>query len=176
MTLSIDERAARVRAIVFDVDGVLTAGGIIYGPHGEWKVFDVQDGHGFAMARRGGLKLALLSARSAEVVERRAKDLGAVALQGAHGKGEALEGLLKDLGVTGEETCYVGDDVVDLPAMRRVGFPVAVANAVAEVRQAACWTTARRGGEGAAREVIERILKAQGRWQELMKRYTEDER
>lgn len=169
-------QAARIRAIVFDVDGVLTDGGIVYGPRGEWKVFNVHDGHGFTMARQAGLKLALLSGRRADVVERRAKDLGAVVVQGAERKGAALDRVLKKLGVKAEETCYVGDDVVDLPAMRKVGFPVAVADAVPEVKEAACWITTRRGGRGAAREVIERILKARGQWPTLMERYTEGER
>lgn len=168
-------RAARVKAIVFDVDGVLTGGEIVYGPGGEWKIFHVLDGHGFTIARRAGLRVALLSGREAAVVETRAKDLGVPVVQGASRKGEALAKLLAAWRVLPEEACYVGDDLVDLPALRRVGLPIAVANAVPEVKRAAAWVTTRRGGEGAAREVIERVLKAKGEWGKWVAKAWDDE-
>lgn len=168
--------AARVQAIVFDVDGVLTHGDLLYGPDSEFKVFDVQDGHGFHLARQAGLKLALLSGRTGEALRRRAEDLHVEALlEGAVRKGEGIRELMAKLRVKPAEVCYVGDDLIDLPALREVGFPVAVANAVPEVRERVAWVTARRGGEGAAREVIEFILKAKGLWPAIMKRYTEGE-
>lgn len=171
-----EEQAARVLAIVFDVDGVLTGGGLVYGPEGELKVFDVQDGHGFHLARAGGLKLALLSGRAGPALRRRAEDLRVDALvEGVAQKGAALRELMAKLRVKPAEVCYVGDDLVDLPAMREAGFPVAVANAVDEVKDGAAWVTSRRGGEGAAREVIEQILKAKGLWPSLVRRYTEGE-
>jgi len=176
MPLSPEERAARVEALVFDVDGVLTRGELIYGPGGELKIFDVQDGHGFALARRAGLKLALLSGRGGEALRARAADLQVDALrEGAARKGEALRELCGILRVKPEQVCYVGYDLIDLPAFRAAGFPVAVANAVPEVRERAAWVTARRGGEGAAREVIEFVLKARGVWAGIVNEFAEGE-
>ena len=175
MPLSLERKAAAVEAIIFDVDGVLTSGAIIYGPEGEWKIFNVQDGHGFKMAARAGLKLGVLTGRSSAVVDRRMKELGVEYYeQGAMNKGEALPRLLEAMKVNALCTCYVGDDVIDLPAMRRAGLAVAVANAVDEVKAAADVVTQKKGGEGAAREVIEMVLKAKGLWRDAMKRYTED--
>ncbi len=172
----IEELAARMELLVFDVDGVLTPGGIIYGPGGEWKVFNVRDGHGFHLARRAGLKTALMSGRSSELVARRGRETGvSVVLQGIREKGAALEGLCGRLGIEMERTLYVGDDLVDLPAMRRAGLAVAVKDAVAEVRSAAAWITPHAGGMGAARDVIEMVLKARGVWDELTARYQRQE-
>lgn len=172
MTSSAEKKAGEVEAVVFDVDGVLTGGGIVYGPEGEWKIFNVQDGHGFKLAQRAGLKTALLSGRSSEAVRRRALELRVQALEeGVKDKAGGLGGLLEKLGVRPEAVCYVGDDLVDIPVMRRVGFPVAVANAVDEVKEAAAWVTARAGGDGAAREVIEFVLKARGLWARVTERY-----
>ncbi len=172
MPSSIEERAAGIEAIVMDVDGVMTGGDVIYGPGGEWKVFNIHDGQGFELARLAGLKTAIVTARSSEALARRAKELQVGALkQGARDKGAAMDELARELGVRLDQVCYVGDDLVDLPAMGKAGLPVAVANAVDEVKQAAAWTTTRRGGGGAVREVIERVIKAKGRWGEVLKRY-----
>lgn len=172
MPLSTEQRAAKIEAIIFDVDGVLTRGEIIHGPDGEWKIFSVQDGHGFDLARHGGLKTAFLTGRSSEAVRRRAQELQVTALEdGVGDKAEAVRALMEKMNVKPEQTCYVGDDLVDLPAMRLVGLPVAVANAVDEVKQAAAWVTRSRGGEGAGREVIEVVLKAKGLWPKVMQRY-----
>lgn len=176
MDWSAEARASRVEAIIFDVDGVLTRGDLIYGADGEWKVFDVQDGQGFVLARRAGLKLALLSGRSSEVVRRRAEELKVDAFrEGVTAKGVAFRELCAALQVHEDETCYVGDDLIDLPALREAGFPVAVANAVHEVLERVAWVTTRRGGEGAAREVVEFILKAKGLWDAMVKHYAEGE-
>ncbi len=165
MQLSVKSRAARVQVVIFDVDGVLTRGDIIYGPDGEWKVFNVQDGHGFTLARRAGLRTAILTARKSKAVAQRAADLSVdVLIQGAHNKAEGLTEILQRLELSAASACYVGDDLVDLPALRLVGLPVAVANAVPEVKARAAWITRGRGGEGAAREVIEHILKSRGLW------------
>jgi 3-deoxy-D-manno-octulosonate 8-phosphate phosphatase (KDO 8-P phosphatase) len=177
MPLSAKQRAAAVDAMIFDVDGVLTRGDIVYGPRGEWKAFNVQDGHGFVLARRVGLKLALLSARRSEAVRRRAQELKVHVLdEGVTAKGPGLVEVLEKLGVPAERACFVGDDLVDLPAMARVGFPVAVANAADEVKQRAAWVTRRAGGEGAAREAIEFVLKAKGLWAGIVRRHLEDRR
>ena len=173
MSLSVDRRAALVEAIVFDVDGVLTRGDIIYGSEGEWKTFNVQDGMGFDVARQAGLKLAMFSGRASTAVRRRAKELHVNALaENVKDKGAAIGEVLEKLGVKPEQVCYVGDDLIDLPAMAVAGFPVAVANAVEEVRKAAAWVTTKRGGDGAAREVIEFVLKAKGLWPKAVQRYS----
>ena len=173
MSLSADRRAALVEAIVFDVDGVLTRGDIIYGSEGEWKTFNSQDGMGFDLARQAGLKLAMFSGRASTAVRRRARELHVQAVaEGVKDKGAAIGELLEKLGVKAEQVCYVGDDLIDLPAMAVAGFPVAVANAVEEVRKAAAWVTTKRGGDGAAREVIEFVLKARGLWPKVVQRYS----
>lgn len=176
MDWSAEARASRVEAIVFDVDGVLTRGDLLYGADGDWKVFDVQDGQGFVLARNAGLKTALLSGRSGDALRRRAADLKVDALrEGVAAKGAAFHEVCAALRVREDETCYVGDDLIDLPALREAGFPVAVANAVQEVRERVAWITTRRGGEGAAREVVEFILKAKGQWDAIVKQYAEGE-
>ncbi len=172
MPLSTKQRAAKVEAIIFDVDGVLTRGDIIHGPDGEWKVFNVQDGHGFDLAREAGLKTAFLTGRSSGAVRRRAAELHVTALEeGVQDKAVGVRALMEKMNVKPEQTCYVGDDLIDLPAMGLVGFPVAVANAVDEVKQAAAWVTRGGGGEGAGREVIEAVIKAKGLWPKMMQRY-----
>lgn len=170
-----EQQAARVRAIIFDVDGVLTDGGLIYHADGESKVFNVRDGHGIVLARLAGIRTAFLTGRSSEVVRRRAAELKIDALrEGVVRKGEALDGLLQELGVRADQTCYVGDDLVDLAVLRQVGFPATVADAVPEVRDAASWIAPSRGGQGAAREIVEFILKASGRWDEIVERHVRE--
>ncbi len=149
-----------------DVDGVMTDGRIIYDGDGkELKFFDVQDGYAISRARRAGLKTAIISARGCRAVKARAKDLkfDQVYLN-ASPKVAAFDKMLKVFAVKDEEVCYIGDDLPDLDILRRVGFPVAVANAAAELRPAALYVTQRPGGRGAVRETLEMILKAQGQW------------
>jgi 3-deoxy-D-manno-octulosonate 8-phosphate phosphatase (KDO 8-P phosphatase) len=161
-----------------DVDGVLTDGKVWFVPSGEElvevKSFHVADGAGIALAHRAGLKTGVVSARAAPGVRRRAEELS---VQFVHldvrDKKSALEAILRDSGVPAERVCFVGDEVVDLPAMSRVGFPVAVQNAVSEVRSRAAYVTASAGGNGAVREVIELILKAQGKWDAVVAEFLE---
>jgi 3-deoxy-D-manno-octulosonate 8-phosphate phosphatase (KDO 8-P phosphatase) len=161
----VKQRAAKITLVVFDVDGVLTRGEIIYGPDGEWKVFHAQDGHGFALARTCGLNTALLTGRASPAVRRRAQELRVKAMtEGVADKAAGLRELADKLDTPLQHICYVGDDLVDLAPMAMAGLSVAVRNAVAEVRAAADWVTSREGGKGAAREVIECILKAKGQW------------
>lgn len=169
-----EERARQVRLLVLDVDGVLTDGRIVLDDAGrELKFFDVQDGHGLRMAQRAeGFRVALLSARESSVVLRRAEDLGISELvQGAIKKLPVFEELLSKLGVSFDECAYMGDDVVDLPVLRRVILPIAPANAVPEVIREVSLVTAARGGRGAVREALVYILTAQGKWDDLMQRY-----
>ena len=152
--------------MVLDVDGVLTDGKIILDSKGrEIKVFDVQDGYGLVILRKAGIKTALLSARASEVVQHRARDLKIDKVyQDAFPKIDFYKKLLIDFDVKDEEICFIGDDWPDVEVLKRVGFAVAVPNAVDEAKKVADYVTKNRGGSGAVREVIELILKKQGFW------------
>lgn len=162
--LSVEQRAARVRLLVLDVDGVLTDGRLYYGPQGEaMKVFDVRDGHGVKMLMKNGVEVALLSARSSDIVTARARELGiARVLQGRSDKASALAALLAETAVVSDECGYIGDDLPDLPAMRTAGFAATVADACEAAKSAAHWITPQSGGRGAVRAVAEFILRAKG--------------
>ena len=170
---NISERARKVRLLILDCDGVLTDGRIIMLPDGdETKAFDVKDGHAMVMAQRAGLRIAIISGRKSSVVQARAKELKVAHLhEMAWVKTEPYEAILKEDDLTDEQVCYVGDDVVDIPLLRRAGLAVAVADAVAEARQYSHFVTKRAGGRGAVREVIELILKAQDKWDEALSCY-----
>src|SRR5215218_6809456 len=157
----VESRAARVRLLLLDCDGVLTDGRITPVEGGEeLKGFHTRDGHGLVMLHRAGLRSGIISGRKSRLVELRAADLGiSFVRQGALDKVDA------------SHAAYVGDDVVDIPLMRRCALAVAVADATEDTRAAAHYVTRLPGGFGAVREVCELILKAQGRWDELMKRY-----
>ncbi len=159
-------RARAIRLLILDVDGVLTDGRLVYGPTGEeLKVFHVQDGLAIAEARRCGLTVAVISGRASPAVSRRMADLGVLEVhQGTNDKPAVLDALLRRQGVTLRETAYMGDDLQDLPLMRRVGLALAPANAVAEVKRVAHWVGRRAGGEGAVREALEALLKVRGTW------------
>jgi 3-deoxy-D-manno-octulosonate 8-phosphate phosphatase (KDO 8-P phosphatase) len=156
-----------------DVDGVLTDGKLHFSSDGqEFKSFDVQDGHGIAMAQRAGLILGIISGRPSKATERRAADLGVKILkQAATNKMEMVNEVKRDHGLGDEEICFIGDELVDLPVLRHVGFAVAVPNAMDEVKEVAHYVTTHRGGDGAVREVIEMILKAQGSWKRVVAKY-----
>jgi 3-deoxy-D-manno-octulosonate 8-phosphate phosphatase (KDO 8-P phosphatase) len=162
-----------VKLLILDVDGVMTDGRIILDDAGlESKRFDVRDGHGLKMLMRCGIDVALLTGRRSRVVECRAADLGIAEVhQGALNKAEVFSEILKHRGLSPEETASVGDDVVDIPLLRRTGFSVAVADAVPEVRRIVDYVTPQAGGRGAVRQVCEMILKAQGRWSDVAARY-----
>jgi 3-deoxy-D-manno-octulosonate 8-phosphate phosphatase (KDO 8-P phosphatase) len=159
--------------LVMDVDGVLTDGRIIYDSRGvDTKAFNVLDGQGVRYWQRVGHEAAILSGRSSRAVLLRAKELGVGTVHlGAKDKWPVMQKILKKLGRTPDRVCYVGDDLVDLPVMARVGFAVAVPNAVDEVRRMAHYVTRAPGGHGAVRETIEMILRYQGRWASVLKRY-----
>ncbi|MDH4611224.1 HAD family hydrolase [Pseudomonas sp. BN102] len=156
-------RAKAVRLAVFDVDGVLTDGRLYFLPDGgEFKTFNTLDGQGIKMLMNAGVRTAIISGRKSAVVERRAQNLGIQHLfQGREDKLVVLDGLLAELGLTHDQVAYLGDDLPDLPVIRRVGLGMAVANADAFVRLHAHGVTQARGGEGAAREFCELILRAQ---------------
>jgi 3-deoxy-D-manno-octulosonate 8-phosphate phosphatase (KDO 8-P phosphatase) len=164
--LTSSERARRLKLMIFDVDGVLTDGGLRYGPEGELiKTFNVLDGHGIKLLQKSGVRTAIISARQSPIVTRRATDLGInVLLQGVEDKRSAFEKTIKELKLTPEECGFMGDDVIDLPVMTRVGFAISVPNGHPEVRSRAHYVAHAHGGKGAVREVCDFILQAQGNY------------
>ena len=169
----VKDRAAKIKLLMMDVDGVLTGGQIILDNEGnELKAFHVRDGHGIKMAMRAGITIAIITGRESKVVLVRAKELGIDEVhQKSFDKLETYTDLLSRLGMAEEEAAYVGDDIVDIPVMRRVGLAVAVADAEEYVKQEAHAVTLRRGGEGAVREVVDFILGARGDWDRLTTKY-----
>jgi len=167
-------RAACVTALVLDVDGVLSDGRIIYDEFGdELKCFDVQDGAGLVLWRRAGLHSAIITARKAKLIKRRAKELAVdfLAQKNALNKLAAYEQFVKRFRLSESQVCAIADDLMDLPILRRAGFAVAVPNAVLEIKAVSHYVTSRPGGRGAVREVIDLILKAKGLWDEVVKPY-----
>jgi 3-deoxy-D-manno-octulosonate 8-phosphate phosphatase (KDO 8-P phosphatase) len=164
------EKAKSIRMIMMDVDGVLTDGRILYSADGaEIEAFFVRDGLGLRAAQRAGLVTAILTGRSSMAVARRAKELGIPEIhQGIPNKVETYEMLLRRHGLTDEAVAYLGDDVNDLPLLARAGLSAAPADAADEVKAKVAFVTSRGGGRGAVREVIDLILKAQGRWERAM--------
>jgi 3-deoxy-D-manno-octulosonate 8-phosphate phosphatase (KDO 8-P phosphatase) len=162
-----------IKLLILDVDGVLTDGTIVINADGsESKIFDVHDGHGIKMWSRAGFIVAIISGRQSHATDHRASQLGIeYVMQDQKEKLPAFEQLLDKTGMTAEQVVYAGDDLMDLPLVKRAGLGVAVANAVAELKDAADYVTDAPGGRGAVREVIEYILKNTGRWNELVERY-----
>lgn len=157
-------KAAKVRVLVLDVDGVLTDGSLYLGDNGvEYKAFYSRDGHGMKLLMASGVQLAVITGRRSQVVTDRMAALGVIHVyQGDDRKGPVFDALLATLGLEAEQAAYVGDDLVDLPIMTRCGLPIAVADADSRVVQVAALTTECAGGRGAVREVCELILQAQG--------------
>jgi 3-deoxy-D-manno-octulosonate 8-phosphate phosphatase (KDO 8-P phosphatase) len=167
------ERAKQVKLMVFDVDGVLTDGGLRYGNDGEiLKTFNVLDGHGIKLLQQSGVKTAIISARQSPVVAKRAADLGiSTVLQGVHDKRLAFETLIAEMGLTAQDCGFMGDDVIDLPVMTRVVFAASVPNGHEEVRSRAHYVAQAGGGLGAVREVCDFILRAQDNYQAALAPY-----
>lgn len=159
------EKAARIRLVIFDVDGVLTDGSLFLGDDGqEYKAFNSRDGHGMKMLQDNGVVIAVITGRTSKVVSLRMASLGIEHVyQGARDKAPAYIELRTRLGLDDAQIAYVGDDVVDLPVMRRVGLAIAVQDAHALVKKHAHWQTPSRGGRGAARDVCELLMEAQGK-------------
>ncbi|QGU33401.1 3-deoxy-manno-octulosonate-8-phosphatase KdsC [Thermochromatium tepidum] len=167
------ERASRIRLVIFDVDGVLTDGSLYLGDDGqEYKAFNARDGHGMVLLQESGVHLAVITGRTSNVVRMRMESLGVSDIfQGYRHKLPAYEQIKQRHGLSDDQIAYVGDDVIDLPVMRRVGLAIAVADADPRVRELAHWRTTAPGGRGAAREVCELILDAQGRLAPLLASY-----
>ncbi|GBC82021.1 3-deoxy-D-manno-octulosonate 8-phosphate phosphatase KdsC [bacterium HR10] len=173
MDEEVRRRAQAIRVVLMDCDGVLTDGRIVLLPEGEdVKLFDAHDGQGLKLAARAGLRTGVITIRHSRTLERRVAEVSVHHLyQGVERKLEAYERILREEGARDEEVAYIGDDLPDLPPMRRAGLAVAVANAVDDVKRVAHYVTQREGGRGAVRETIELILKAQGKWEIVLAEY-----
>jgi 3-deoxy-D-manno-octulosonate 8-phosphate phosphatase (KDO 8-P phosphatase) len=178
--LSPRARARKIRLLLFDVDGVLTDGKLFFPPFApgqpttviEVKGFHAHDGVAISLARLGGIKTGLITKRNSETVALRARDLKLeFVCQGIQNKRGAFLDIVKQAGLTPEEAAFVGDDVIDLPAMRAAGLAIAVKNARAEAKKEAHYTTPHCGGDGALRDAVEFILKAQEKWKKILDAY-----
>ncbi|MCX5845680.1 MAG: HAD-IIIA family hydrolase [Deltaproteobacteria bacterium] len=167
------EKMKTIRLLVLDVDGVMTDGKIIMNDMGrEIKNFDVKDGHGIKILMKCGIDVILLTGRRSAVVEHRAQDIGIEEVyQGIFNKLEKFEEILQNKSFNYENIAFVGDDIVDIPLLKRVGFSVAVADATEDVKKCVDYITKKAGGDGAVREVCELILQAQGKWIDVAGRY-----
>ncbi len=167
--------AEKIKLLVIDVDGVMTDGSIILDNDGnEYKIFHVRDGHGIKMLIKAGLKVAIITGRQSKVVEIRARELGITEVyQRCHDKTAALDRILGKYGLVYEEVAYMGDDIVDVPVLRKAGIPIVVSDAADEARESAVMVTKNRGGRGAVREVCDFLLKAKGLWGTATKEYFE---
>jgi len=168
-----EEKLRKIKLLLLDVDGVLTDGKIVYTDQGEEiKSFDVKDGHGLKLLMRAGIDVALVTGRKSKVVKHRAKDLGiTLVYQQVWDKREVLNKILQEKGISEDAIAFVGDDLVDLPIIERVGFSATVADGIEEVKQRVDYISPQKGGERAVRGICELILKAQGRWDEVTKQY-----
>jgi len=171
MKQTLKKRIEKIRLLIMDVDGVLTNGEIVIDHEGkELKVFHVQDGFSIVFFKRLGFKTAIISARGSEAVQFRAQDLGIDRVyMDVRPKTKAYEKLLEEFGLKDEEVCFLADDLPDVCVFKKVGFAVAVNNAVEEVKKISHYVTKKEGGKGAVREVIELILKVQGKWDNILK-------
>ncbi len=173
--LALHERAAAVKVMGFDVDGVLTDGRLYFGPEGDTlKTFHTRDGHGLKLLRAGGIEPVVISGRRNAALTLRCQELGVVGIFGVEDKVAAMAQLLSERRLDFSCAGYMGDDVVDLPLMRRCRFAAAPADAHPEVRLRAHWISAYPGGSGAVRELCEHLLRASGAWSAVMKPYLGD--
>lgn len=175
MDQTILERAKHVKLLILDIDGVMTDGRIIYSIYGdELKFFDVQDGFGITLLNRAGIKSVILTAKKSRIVKLRGRDMKVAGLyQGFIDKMIPFRRILRRFRVAPEEACFIGDDLIDLPVLKRVGLAVSVPNAVQEVRSCAHYITSVPGGRGAVREICDMILKSQGKWELATSKYFE---
>lgn len=169
----LNDRAKSIKLVIMDVDGVLTDGRIVYDNFGdELKSFDVQDGLGAVLLSWAGIKTAIVTARKSRIVRRRAKETKVAHLyMHVTDKINIYYKLLKKYSLGHENVCCIGDDLNDMPMMKKAGFAVAVPNAVDQIKQSAHYITERHGGRGAVREVSELILKSQGKWEDITRRW-----
>jgi 3-deoxy-D-manno-octulosonate 8-phosphate phosphatase (KDO 8-P phosphatase) len=174
--MTLESKASQIRLLLFDVDGVLTDGIVLMHPDGsESKAFHIRDGAAIVWAQRAGLRVGLLSARTSLATTQRAAQLAIrIVMQGVKDKLTAYEEIVRQAGVDETAVAYMGDDLLDIPVLSRVGFSTAPADAAPEVRERVDWTSSVAGGRGAARELIELVLRAQNRWNQLVEQYIAD--
>ena len=169
----IEERAKKVKLLILDVDGVLTDGRIVYDNFGdELKFFNVNDGLGVYLLGKVGIKTVIITAKKTKAVMKRARDMRVAAVYSNHYKLKIYQKVLKKFRVKDEEVCFMGDDLLDFPIIKRAGFAVAPPNATEEVKNTSHYITKRHGGKGAVRELTEIILKSQGLWEKAISRYS----
>ncbi len=171
--MNIKDKARKVKLLILDVDGVLTDGKIVLDETGrQLKFFDVQDGLGVVLLKRAGINTIILSARYSRTVSFRAKDMKVFKIyQNSEDKLKTYQKILKQLKLKSEGVCFIGDELIDIPVLKRAGFSVAVANAAVEAKRVSDYITKRKGGDGAVREIIELILKSQGKWNKVISKY-----
>ena len=167
------EKARRVKVLISDIDGVMTDGRIVYSIYGdELKFFDVTDGFGITLLNRAGIKTVIITAKKSRIVKMRGRDLKVARVYaGFADKLIPFNDALKRFNITPEEVCFIGDDLIDLPVLRRAGFAVSVPNAVEDVKAAAHYITSKPGGRGAVREICDLILKSQDKQEQAAGRY-----
>lgn len=172
--MSAHDHASAIRLLLFDVDGVLTDGSVhIHADGSESKAFHIRDGAALVWAQRAGLQVGLLSARSSPATAHRAAQLGIrIVSQGVAHKADAYERIIQQAGVSDAEVAYMGDDLLDLPVLVRVGLSAAPADGAPEVRARVRWISPSNGGRGAARDLVEHVLRAQGRWESVVREYS----
>ena len=173
MKKNLKEKLKKIKLLMLDVDGIMTDGRIIMNDEGcETKHFNVRDGHGLKILQRFNIKVAIITGRQSKVVSHRARDLDITDVyQKVYNKKEVFEKILKKYKLSPEETAFMGDDIVDIPVLNRVGFSATVADASDVVKKQVDYITGHKGGKGAVREVCEMILQAQGKWAEIAARY-----
>jgi 3-deoxy-D-manno-octulosonate 8-phosphate phosphatase (KDO 8-P phosphatase) len=168
----IEERAKKIKLLILDVDGVLTDGRIVYDNFGnEIKCFNVYDGFGMTLLYRAGIKSVIITAKKTAVVKRRAKDMHITKVYSDYRKFKIYEKVIKKFKVKDEEVCFIGDDFIDLPVLKRVGLSIAPPEAIDEIKNSCHYITKKSGGKGAVREVVEIILKSQGLWHNVTAEY-----
>jgi len=171
--MNVEERCQQIELILADVDGVLTDGRVVFDNQGiETKRFHIRDGMGIKLWQKAGYRFGVVTQRSSQIVKTRAAEMGVqIVRQGAGDKLATVGEILDELTLTPRQVCYIGDDLPDLPVLRTVGLAVAVADACTEVREAAQYVTTAEGGSGAVREAIEMVLRAQRRWDDVIRTY-----
>lgn len=172
---NIASKLKNIQCLLLDVDGVLTDGSIFFTPEDqEFKVFHALDGLGIVIAKASGLRVGFVTARNSKVVDKRGKELNLdIVIQGALNKNHVLSTVTRKFNLKNNAICYVGDDLIDIPILKKAGVAVAVSNAVPEVKRIADYVSKARGGSGAVREVVELILKAQGKWKNIVREFSQ---
>lgn len=172
MDQQILEKAKKIKLLILDVDGVMTDGKIYYGNYGdELKAFDVRDGFGTVLLKRAGIETVIITARKSRIAKLRARDLGIKRIYENSSKLNVFVKLIRKFRLTEEQVCFIGDDLIDIPILKRVGLSVSVPQAVEEVKKVSFYITNANAGCGAVRETCELILKSQGKWDEVTRKY-----